>query len=68
MPHTANRPNPGPEGVAWFLRCPLTGHRSKNHDKGGYGINIPVLGTNAAVKKERKVGSVIDRSELHRGE
>jgi hypothetical protein len=39
----------GPEGVGVALACPLTGHMSKGHDKGGYGINAPVLGIKAAV-------------------
>jgi hypothetical protein len=54
MPHVANRPCPDPEGVAWFLRCPLTGHRSKNHDKGGYGIYATVLGIKAAVGEGKR--------------
>jgi hypothetical protein len=48
-----NEKYPGPEGVAWFLRCPLTGHMSKNHDKGYYGINVLVLGIKAAVGEGR---------------
>jgi hypothetical protein len=60
MPQYGNKKCPGPEGVAWFLRCPLTGHigpkgRSKNHDKGGYGIQAPVLGTKAAVDTVQRI-------------
>jgi hypothetical protein len=46
---------PGPEGVAWFLRCPLTGHISKNHDKGSYGMNAPLLGIQAEANELKKI-------------
>jgi hypothetical protein len=53
-------------GVA--LAGPLTGHKSKGRAKGVLRNNTPILGIKVVVKKERRVGSVIDRSEPHRGE
>jgi hypothetical protein len=55
---------PDPErsgGLAWFLRCPLTGHRSKNHDKGGYGIHAPILGTKAVVGEGKRFGKTAEQ-------
>jgi hypothetical protein len=44
-------PRPRRGGVVFA--CPLTGHISKNHDKGMCGIKVPVLGIYAAVGEGR---------------
>jgi hypothetical protein len=39
-----------------YLACPLTGHISKGHAQGVYGINAPVLGRNVAAGEGKEGG------------